>query len=115
MEAIAAWLERRGELLAKPGKHADPSALFLNHRGGRLTTRSVERHMKKYLLAIGSTRDATPHALRHSFATHLLAGGADIRSIQELMGHASLSTTQRYTHVSFEQLQSVYDRSHPRA
>ena len=113
--AVAAWLERRGELLVKPAKKQDPKALFLNFRGGRLTTRSVERHLDKYVTQLGLNRKMSPHSLRHSFATHLLAGGADIRSIQELLGHASLSTTQRYTAVSFEQLQSVYDKSHPRA
>lgn len=112
-EAIAAYAERRGELLAKPS--ADPSALFLNHRGGRLTTRSVARHLDRYVLQCALVRRVSPHALRHSFATHLLAGGADVRSIQELLGHASLSTTQRYTHVAFEQLQQVYDAAHPRA
>jgi integrase/recombinase XerC len=115
IDALKAWLERRGELLAKPGKKQDPSALFLNFRGGRLTTRSVERHLDKYVQQLGLQRELSPHALRHSFATHLLAGGADIRSIQELLGHASLSTTQRYTAVSFEQLQAVYDKAHPRA
>jgi integrase/recombinase XerC len=115
LEAIDAWLARRGECLAKPLKAQDPTALFLNHRGGRLTTRSVERHLRRYAEQTGITRRVTPHALRHSFATHLLAGGADIRTIQELLGHASLSTTQRYTAVSFEQLQKVYDSAHPRA
>lgn len=115
MEALRAWLERRSELLAKPGKKQAPEALFLNFRGGRLTTRSVERHLERYVQQLGLQRKVSPHALRHSFATHLLAGGADIRSIQELLGHASLSTTQRYTAVSFEQLQSVYDKAHPRA
>jgi len=112
-EAIATYLERRGELLGKPG--ADPSALFLNHRGGRLTPRSVARNLDRYVLQCALARKVSPHALRHSFATHLLAGGADVRSIQELLGHASLSTTQRYTHVAFTQLQRVYDQTHPRA
>jgi integrase/recombinase XerC len=115
IDAVKVWLERRGELLVKPAKKQDPAALFLNFRGGRLTTRSVERHLDRYVTQLGLNRKMSPHALRHSFATHLLAGGADIRSIQELLGHASLSTTQRYTAVSFEQLQSVYDKSHPRA
>lgn len=115
VEAVQTWLERRGELLAKPARKQDPAALFLNFRGGRLTARSVERHLDRYVAQLGLNRKMSPHALRHSFATHLLAGGADIRSIQELLGHASLSTTQRYTAVSFEQLQSVYDKSHPRA
>lgn len=115
LEAIDAWLAVRGELLAKAHKKQDPEALFLNFRGGRLTTRSVERHLDRYVQQLGLNRKMSPHALRHSFATHLLAGGADIRSIQELLGHASLSTTQRYTAVSFEQLQKVYDSAHPRA
>ncbi|MEW6434283.1 MAG: tyrosine recombinase XerC [Myxococcota bacterium] len=115
VEALTAWLARRAELLAKPAKKQDPNAVFLNFRGGRLTTRSVERHLDKYVRQLALSRKLSPHALRHSFATHLLAGGADIRSIQELLGHASLSTTQRYTAVSFEQLQKVYDAAHPRA
>ncbi len=113
--ALDAWFARRGELLAKQSKNQAPMAMFLNFRGGRLTTRSVQRHLDKYVLALGLNRKMSPHALRHSFATHLLAGGADIRAIQELLGHASLSTTQRYTAVSFEQLQAVYDKTHPRA
>jgi len=114
-DALAVYLERRGELLAKLHPGQDPDALFLNHRGGRLTPRSVARHLDRYVLQCALARKVSPHSLRHSFATHLLAGGADVRSIQELLGHASLSTTQRYTHVAFEQLQKVYDAAHPRA
>ena len=113
--AIDAYLQRRGELLATPRPGQAPDALFLNFRGGRLTTRSIARHLDAHVEKCALARKVSPHALRHSFATHLLAGGADIRSIQELLGHASLSTTQRYTHVSFEQLQAVYDKTHPRA
>lgn len=115
VEALQRWLERRGELLAKPRRNQDPQAMFLNVRGGRLTTRSMQTHLVAYAKRLGITRKVTPHALRHSFATHLLGSGADVRSIQELLGHASLSTTQRYTAVSFEQLQKVYDDAHPRA
>jgi integrase/recombinase XerC len=115
IRALEAYLQRRGELLAVPQPKQDPDALFLNFRGGRLTPRSIARHLDTYVVQCALTRKVSPHALRHSFATHLLGGGADVRSIQELLGHASLSTTQRYTHVSWDQLQAVYDKAHPRA
>ena len=115
IRALEAYLARRGELLAVPREEQDPDAVFLNYRGGRLTPRSIGRHLDTYVVQCALQRKVSPHALRHSFATHLLGGGADIRSIQELLGHASLSTTQRYTHVSWEQLQAVYDKAHPRA
>lgn len=113
--AVQAYLERRGELLAGQRGGEDVEALFLNRVGGRLRARSIARHLDAYVLSLGLPRKVSPHTLRHSFATHLLAGGADLRAIQELLGHASLSTTQRYTHVSWERLQEVYDASHPRA
>jgi integrase/recombinase XerC len=90
-------------------------ALFLNRMGGRLSTRSLETLVGKHVLAAGITRRATPHTLRHSFATHLLDRGADLRSVQELLGHEHLATTQIYTHVSVARLQEIYDKAHPRA
>lgn len=106
--SLQEYLDSRG------GPVAD-EPLFLNARGERLTPRSVQRFMKKYLLQSCLHTDASPHTLRHSFATHLLDGGADLRTIQELLGHASLSTTQKYTQVSLSHLTSIYDAAHPRS
>jgi integrase/recombinase XerC len=108
IEALKTYLDRRGD-----PETEEP--LFVNMRGGRLTSRSVGRLTKKYTRASGIVRKVSPHSLRHSFATHLLDGGADIREIQEMLGHASLSTTQRYIHISPGKLMEVYDKAHPRS
>ena len=114
-KAIAAlrhYIDKRFGLLLT---HAQTQALFLNKSGGRLSARAVERLLDKYLKRSGIQKKVTPHILRHTFATHMLNQGADMRGIQELLGHASLSTTQRYTHVELDKLSEVYDKTHPKA
>jgi len=113
--ALQAYEPFRQEMLRKAGGHGDRQAVFLNHLGTRLTQRSVGRIVKKYGRLANINWDIHPHSLRHAFATHLLADGADLRAIQELLGHSSLSTTQRYTHATIRQLLEVYDKAHPRA
>lgn len=110
--ALSDYLQKRGELLTGRLEHR---ALFLNNRGGRLSSRSVARLVKKHMQKCNLGRPLGPHGLRHSFATHLLDAGADLRAVQEMLGHVSLSTTQRYTHLSVDKLMAEYDKAHPRS
>jgi len=108
LSAIRAYLERRK-------KEQEAGALFLNKSGKRITDRGVRNIIDKYIRIASIKQGVSPHTLRHSFATHLLNRGADLRSVQELLGHVNLSTTQIYTHLTTEKLKSVYDKAHPRA
>jgi len=111
--ALAGYLPERQKVLTHANKHL--SALLINRRGGRLTTRSVGRIIKKIAVAKGLSPDVHPHTLRHAFGTHMLEEGADLRAIQELLGHERLATTQRYTQLSMKHVLQVYDQTHPRA
>lgn len=109
LKALEDYLSERQKFKPKSDR------LFLNSRGNGITTRSIARIVKKYSLLSGIPKNISPHVLRHTFATHLLGGGADLRSIQSMLGHSSLSTTQRYTHLTIEQIMKIYDETHPHA
>jgi integrase/recombinase XerC len=113
LAAMTAYLPVREKVLQE--NKTRETALFLNARGGRLTPRSVDRLLKKHIRQFGPNVKVSPHSLRHAFASHLLAEGADLRAIQEMLGHKSLATTQKYTQVSIKQLMDVYDKTHPKA
>ena len=117
MQAVLLYMDQtRGKFLDNcPETKREPNALFLNYQGTRITTRSVGRMIDKYIKLCADIHDISPHSLRHTFATHLLDQGADLRDIQELLGHARLTTTQIYTQVSMEKMIEVYDRAHPKA
>ncbi|MFH1955142.1 MAG: tyrosine recombinase XerC [Pseudomonadota bacterium] len=113
--AVRNYLDAIHKIRRKKGGVSQDSPLFINFQGGRLSARSVGRIIKKYVKETGLTSEISPHSIRHTFATHLLDGGADLRSVQELLGHASLTSTQKYTHVSLDRLMEVYDNAHPRS
>ncbi|MBZ5562675.1 MAG: tyrosine recombinase XerC [Acidobacteriia bacterium] len=113
-QALTDYLPVREKIL-KENRKTSQTAVFLNTHGERLTTRSVDRLLKKHVRVFGPNVKVSPHSLRHAFASHLLTEGADLRAIQEMLGHASLATTQKYTQVSIKQLMDVYDKSHPKA
>ena len=108
--AVKKWLKERGLLLKQ-----EEQALFLSQKGQRISNRNVQQRLKKWALKQGLNSKAYPHMFRHSFASHLLESSSDLRAVQELLGHANLSTTQIYTHLDFQHLASVYDKAHPRS
>ena len=113
--AIVDYLEERDRMTMSPREKGEAQPLFVSLNGRRLSSRDVQRLVARFRLKLSATRKITPHTLRHSFATHLLERGADLRSIQELLGHSSLSTTQKYTHVGLQHLKNEYDKAHPKA
>jgi integrase/recombinase XerC len=114
-EALAEYLSAGRNLLMIKARNVEENAIFLNSRGARLCDRSVRRIVDKYIGCVSDSLKISPHTMRHTFATHLLAHGADLRAVQELLGHSSVATTQIYTHVTRERMKEVYDKAHPRA
>ena len=115
IQAIKIYLEATQKLRKKSSRNPQDPPLFINFRGERLSVRSMGRIIKRHAVESGLSSEVSPHSMRHSFATHMLDGGADLRSVQELLGHENLSTTQKYTHVSLDRLMKVYDKAHPRS
>lgn len=115
LKALRNYLAATQYLRKESGGSFKKQPLFVNFRGARLSARSIGRIIKRYARESALNSDISPHSMRHSFATHLLEGGADLRSVQEMLGHASLSTTQRYTHVTIDRLMAIYDKAHPRS
>lgn len=115
VQAVSAYMDFREQKIRSRKPETPPLELFLNDRGQGLTTRGVRKILRKYILGNSFPVSFSPHSIRHSFATHMLEGGADLRSIQEMLGHSSLSTTQKYTHLTVDRLMETYDKAHPRA
>jgi integrase/recombinase XerC len=116
LQALRHYVQMLDSEMTRAGLAPDPNkALFVNKHGTRLSSRSVRRKVSKYLAQVGLDPDISPHTIRHSFATHLLDNGADLRSVQELLGHQSLSSTQVYTHLTTQRMRDAYDKAHPRA
>lgn len=115
LEALTAYIGKRKELMKGKKTKVDAQAMFLNRTGGRLSTRSIQKIVERYLRRVSQVQKVSPHVLRHTFATHMLDAGADLKAVKELLGHVSLSTTQVYTHVTLDRLKKAYAKAHPRA